>query len=93
MSKFDTLIENLKKKCYKKIYVSHEPWQEPEARDFGQRLRERGFNVFLGADARSHKDNPHDEKDLEVVREVITSCDVVVVYRKEYEKEKAKHES
>jgi hypothetical protein len=92
MSEFDMLVDRLKKKSFMRVYVSHEPWQEPEARDFGQRLRERGFSVILGADARPHKDSPHDEKDLEVVRQVIASCDVVVVYRKEYVKGEAKRE-
>lgn len=76
------LIDHLKKEGHKKIYLSHQPWQEEEARELAQKLTGEGFNVIVGADARPHKDNPRDDKDLETVRKIIVSCDVVIVYAK-----------
>jgi len=80
MTKLTRFISKLKKANYHKIYLSHEPWQEQEARQFAEKLRNQGFTVIVAADARPHKDNPHDRADLEIVRRVIKSCDVLIVY-------------
>ena len=66
-----------------RFYLSHDPWQEEDARRLAEKLRRQGHEVIVAADARPHKDKPHDEDDLEVVRQVIESCDAVIVYVKE----------
>ncbi len=81
MSVFNILVNRLKKQNHRRIYLSHEPWHEQEARDLARRLTERDFTVIVGADARPHKDRIHDEDDLDVVRKTIDSCDAVVVYK------------
>lgn len=82
MSEFNNLVKRLKEKDHRRIYLSHEPWQEQEARDLARRLTEKGFTIIIGVDARPHKDRPHDEDDLDVVRKTIDSCDAVVVYKR-----------
>lgn len=77
----EDFIKELKSKGYSKIYLSHNPWEEKQARNFANKLRKEGLKVIVAADARPHKDNPRDEKDLEIVRQVIDSCDAVIVYK------------
>lgn len=76
----ESLVEELRKQQYQKIYLSHEPWQELEAREFASKLADLGFKVQVAADVRPHKWNPQSKNDLEIVAKAIDESDVMVVY-------------
>lgn len=65
-----------------KFYVSHNPSEEEGARRLAKKLEKEGHEVIVAADARPHKDKPHDEHDLEAVRKIIGTCDAVIMYVK-----------
>jgi len=70
-----------------RIYLSHHPDQEEDARRFAKKLEAVGHIVVVAADVRPCKEKPRDAYDLEVVRRAITACDATVVYIKEREKQ------
>lgn len=70
-----------------KLYLSHEPDQEEDARRFAKKLETMGHTVVVAADVRPCKEKPRDQYDLEVVRKAIEACDAVVIYVKERETE------
>lgn len=80
---YQDLVERIRKAGHKKIYLSHQPWEEKEARNLAKKLRSKGIQVVIAADIRPHKDKPHSPKDLEPVRRAIASCDAVVLYHPE----------
>ena len=84
MKEFDTLVDLLRKRNFKKVYLSHEPWQEDEAREFSQKLNQKGVEVVVAADVRPSKIAPRSAEDLKVVGKAIDGCDACVVYKKEY---------
>jgi len=59
----------------KRIYLSHEPWQEVEARNFARGLEAHGFEVIVAADVRP---------DMKSVERAIAGCNAVVIYMENY---------
>lgn len=74
------LVKMLERVKARRIYLSHYPEQEADARRFASKLRREGFQVIVAADARPHKDEPVDKSDDDIVSQVIASCDVTVVF-------------
>jgi hypothetical protein len=72
--------DQLKERGLLKIYLSHDPFQEKEARIFANELEQIGITVVVAADVRPHKDGVHDKSDLEVVKRAMESCDAIVRY-------------
>lgn len=71
------MLERIKAR---RIYLSHYPEQEADARLFAFKLRRDGFEVIVAADARPHKHGIVDKADEDIVSQTIASCDVTVVF-------------
>lgn len=74
------LVKMLDRIKARRIYLSHYPEQEADARKFAFKLRRHGFDVIVAADARPHKHGIVDKADEEIVSQAIGSCDVTVVF-------------
>lgn len=59
----------------KRVYLSHEPWQEGGARHFAKQLEAHGFEVILAGDVRP---------DMKSVERAIAGCNAVVIYMENY---------
>lgn len=77
--KLAQLVMNLKAGKVHRIYLSHAPKAERQARFLADHLKRNGFDPVVAADARPHKDMIHDEADKYVVSKVIGSCDFTLV--------------
>lgn len=78
------LVGGLKDKGVRKLYLSHDPWQEWEAREFATRLEQLGIEIIVAADVRPHKDYIHSGDDMTQVWEAMESCDGCIVFFKEH---------
>lgn len=76
--------EQLKERACKKIYLTHDPFQEKDARIFAEALEQLGFTVVVAADVRSYGVAPRDVSDFEPVKKAAQSCDAVVIFTKAY---------
>lgn len=83
MAKF---AEQLKERGQQKIYLSHDPFQEKEARIFANELEQLGITVVVAADVRLHKDGIHDKNDRDVILMAIKSCNATVKYEQVYDR-------